>query len=102
MPGRNRHSPRKLGTILDVTHIMIGICVVLMAIFAFFDPERYMFLFPIIFFLAALLNFLTGWFYIRMFPRIRKKKAAGVMYIVISVVIAVLCILSAVAIYTNL
>lgn len=58
-----------------------------------------MFLFPLIFFFGALLNFLTGWFYLQMYPRVRKKKAAGVMYIIISVVIAVLFVVSAVAIY---
>ena len=86
-------------TILDAAHIAIGICVVLMSAFAFFNPERYMFLFPLIFFFGSLLNFLTGWFYLKMYPRVRKKKAAGVMYIIIAVVIALLFIVSAVAIY---
>ena len=102
MAGNNRYSPRKLGTILDAAHIAIGICVVLMAIFAFFDPERYMYLFPLIFLLASVLNFLTGWFYIRMYPRVRKKKAAGSLYMVIGTITALLCIISAVAIYRNI
>ena len=102
MAGNNRYSPRKLGTIQDAAHIAIGICVVLMAIFAFFDPERYMYLFPLIFLLASVLNFLTGWFYIRMYPRVRKKKAAGSLYMVIGTITALLCIISAVAIYRNI
>mgnify|MGYP001777738811 CR=1 FL=1 len=102
MQGKKRYSPRKLGTILDAAHIAIGICVVLMAIFAFFDPERYMYLFPLIFLLASVLNFLTGWFYIRMYPRVRKKKAAGSLYMVIGTITALLCIISAVAIYRNI
>ena len=102
MQGKKRYSPRKLGTILDAAHIAIGICVVLMAIFALFDPERYMYLFPLIFLLASVLNFLTGWFYIRMYPRVRKKKAAGSLYMVIGTITALLCIISAVAIYRNI
>ena len=102
MQGKKRYSPRKLGTILDAAHIAIGICVVLMAIFAFFDPERYMYLFPLIFLLASVLNFLTGWFYISMYPRVRKKKAAGSLYMVIGTITALLCIISAVAIYRNI
>lgn len=102
MQGKKRYSPRKLGTILDAAHIAIGICVVVMSIFAFFNPGRYMFLFPIIFFLAAVLNFLTGWFYLRMYPRVRKKKAAGMMYMIIAVVISILCVISAIAIYRSI
>ena len=102
MAGNNRYSPRKLGTILDAAHIAIGICVVLMAVFAFFNPVRYMFLFPLIFLLASILNFMTGIFYIRMYPRVRKKKAAGSLYIVIGSITAVLCIVSAVAVYRNI
>ena len=38
---------------LDAMHIIIGIAVVVMAVISFLDTERYMFLFPAIFFLAA-------------------------------------------------
>ena len=45
---------------LDAMHIIIGIAVVVMAVISFLDTERYMFLFPAIFFLAAVLNLVTG------------------------------------------
>ena len=45
---------------LDAMHIIIGIAVVVMSVISFLDTERYMFLFPVIFFLAAGLNLATG------------------------------------------
>lgn len=37
---------------LDAMHIIIGIAVVVMSVISFLDTERYMFLFPVILFLA--------------------------------------------------
>ncbi len=86
---------------MDAAHIVIGICVIVISAFAFFAPERYMFLFPAIFFLASLLYLITGIFYIRMYPRNRKKKASGVGYIIMAAVTISFCIISAVTVYRN-
>ena len=45
---------------LDILHIIIGIAVVVMAVFSFLDPAEYMFFFPVIFLLAAVLNVVSG------------------------------------------
>ena len=46
MSTRGSYSPRKLGTIIDMAHIIIGILIMVMACFAILRPARYMFLFP--------------------------------------------------------
>ena len=55
-----RRKVRSESMALDAMHIIIGIAVVVMAVISFLDTERYMFLFPAIFFLAAVLNLVTG------------------------------------------
>ncbi|MDO4438416.1 MAG: hypothetical protein Q4B86_03090 [Eubacteriales bacterium] len=101
MATRNGYSPRKFGTILDVSHIVIGIAVVIMAFFAFVSPDRYMIFFPVIFFLSSVLNIMTGWFYIKMYPRVKKKKTLGTFYIIVGLIILVLCIISAISIWSR-
>ena len=49
-----RRKVRSESMALDAMHIIIGIAVVVMAVISFLDTERYMFLFPAIFFLADL------------------------------------------------
>lgn len=102
MAVRNGYSPRKLGTILDVTHIVIGLAVVIMAIFAFLNPERYKVLFPVIFLLAAVLNVTTGWLYMKMYPRMKKKRASGFIYVIAGLLIFALCVISAASIWGSL
>ena len=99
MANRNGYSPRKLGTLLDLAHIAIGLLVVVMAFFAFVNPDRYRVLFPVIFFFAAALNLLTGWFLLKMYPRLKKKRASGIGYLAIGFLILVLCIVSAISIW---
>ena len=55
-----RKSPRNTTLILDWLHIITGILVVAMAVTAFINPEDNMILFPVIFFLAAILNSVNG------------------------------------------
>ena len=55
-----RRRVRSESMALDAMHIIIGIAVVVMSVISFLDTERYMFLFPVIFFLAAVLNLATG------------------------------------------
>ena len=58
---------------LDAMHIIIGIAVVVMSVISFLDTERYMFLFPVIFFLAAVLNLATGKYWLSRTKRERRN-----------------------------
>ncbi len=57
-----KRNPRNAALILDCLHIVVGILVVICAILAFLDPDNNQFLFPLIFWLAALLNGVNGWY----------------------------------------
>lgn len=96
---KSNYSPRKYGTILDLAHILIGVLILILAVIAFTNPYDNSLLFPIIFFLAALLNLMTGWFYIKMYPRMKKKRASGIGYLVSGGLIFLLCVLSAVSLW---
>ena len=67
-----RRKVRSESMALDAMHIIIGIAVVVMAVISFLDTERYMFLFPAIFFLAAVLNLVTGKYWLS-----RAKRRGG-------------------------
>ena len=70
MPGKERRRRvRGESMALDTLHIVIGAAVVVMAVISFINPEEYMFFFPVIFLLAAILNLVTGKY--RYNPRFR-------------------------------
>lgn len=99
MAYKHKYSPRKIGTIVDSVHIVIGVAVTIMAVFAIFEPVKYMFLFPVIFALAAVLSGVTGWYSLITYQRRSGKKAAGIVYLIVAVLLTVLTIISAVSIW---
>ena len=99
MAQRSNYSPRKYGTVLDWIHIVTGVIVVILAILAFTNPAENMILFPVIFFMAAFLNLTTGWFYLKMYPRMKKKRASGAGYLISGALIFILCIISALSLW---
>ena len=46
---------------LDMLHIVVGILIVIFAVLAFLNPDENRILFPVIFLLAAVLNFANGY-----------------------------------------
>lgn len=57
---KNGRNPHKQQLAIDLAHIVIGCAAVAIAVFAFLDLESRMGLFPFVFALAALLNFING------------------------------------------
>jgi len=84
---------------LDTLHIVIGIAVVIMAVISFINPEEYMFFFPVIFFLAAVLNVVTGKYKAGRAVRNKRQKAAGIFQMVLGLALALLAVVSAVSIW---
>lgn len=84
---------------LDGAHILIGILIVALAIVSFFNPEGHLLLFPIIFFLAAILNILNGIFRIRVSGRGKKKKASGLLTLIFGIALLTLTLVSAVSLW---
>lgn len=76
MPGKERRRRvRGESMALDTLHIVIGAAVVVMAVISFINPEEYMFFFPVIFLLAAILNLVTGKYRYKRSVRNQKKRS---------------------------
>ena len=101
MANKNRYTPSKIGTIIDLVHIVVGILVIVMAVFAILDPTKYMFLFPLVFFLAGVLSALTGWYTILTSKRNPRQKGMGAVYFVVVAFLLVLTVVSAISIWGN-
>lgn len=85
--------------ILDILHIVVGIAVVALAVFAFLNPEGNRFLFPFIFLFAAVLNGVNGLYRIRESGRDKKRRFGGIAVVVLAGALLVICILSALSIW---
>ena len=84
---------------LDMLHIVIGVLILFFAVLAFLNPEENRILFPVIFLLAAILNFANGY---DRFYRNRgrnKQKVAGTALMAAGCGLFFLCILSALTIW---
>ncbi len=101
MASKRSYSPRRIGARIDMAHIIIGIAVVVMAFFAVIEPMKYMFLFPVIFFLAAVLSLITSWFMFVTYQRNTGKKIAGIIYAVLGVLLLSLFAVSAISIWAD-
>ena len=84
---------------LDTMHIVIGIAVVIMAFLSFINPEEYMIFFPVIFFLAAVLNLATGRYKMKRSKRNQKQKLSAVLQMAFGGALLVLTVISAVSIW---
>lgn len=84
---------------MDWIHICIGLLVVILAVFAFLNPEDNRFLFPIIFLLAAVLNVINGIYRFRLSGREKKKKLAAVMQLILAAVLVAVMVVSAITIW---
>lgn len=94
-----KKNPRNTAMMLDMLHIIVGVMVVICTVLAFVNPERNSFLFPIIFWLAALLNGVNGWNRFQNGGRDKKKKAGAVALWVIAMFLFTVGVLSAVSIW---
>lgn len=94
-----KRNPRSAALILDLLHIVIGILVVICAILAFLDPEGNSILFPVIFWLAAVLNGVVGVFRMKMSGHDKKKRAGGAVQLLLAVILVILGALSAISIW---
>ena len=99
MPGKERRRRvRGESMALDTLHIVIGAAGV-MAVISFINPEEYMFFFPVIFLLAAILNLVTGKYRYKRSVRNQKKKISSALQMAFGGALAVLAVISAVSIW---
>ena len=57
---RKNKNPRRFPIFVDVFHIVVCIAIVVLAVLLFLNPEENEIFFPVIFFLAMLLNAVTA------------------------------------------
>ncbi|MDD6283402.1 DUF6637 family protein [Oribacterium sp. HCP28S3_H8] len=90
-----RSSSRKL----DFIHIVLGIVLVVMAIFAFINPGENMVLFPLIFYTAAAIRIISAVFLMRSADHDRKILSQGIAQLVLGLLILLVGIASMVSIW---
>lgn len=100
MAAKTRYSPRKTGMMVDIAHILIGIAVLTMAVFAVFRPQKYRVLFPVIFLLTALLDLISAWYRFKTIQR-QKSKVSAFIYLFLGFVFLGLFIISAISIWRS-
>ena len=96
-PGKK--TSRNSSFILDLIHIVIGIAIVMLSVISFLNPNGHLTLFPVIFFLAAVLNYVNGYFRINQSGRDKKKKIGGVLLLLLGTGLTVLAVVSAVSLW---
>ncbi len=99
MHGQSRRGDRHSGLILDVIHLVIGILIVVLGFLSFLNPEKNEILFPLIFFLAAGLNAVSGVFELKTQGRDKKKCRAGILHVLGAALLTAVGILSAISIW---
>lgn len=91
---KNRN-PHRRQLMIDLAHIVIGCAAVAIAVFSFMDLDNRMELFPFVFALAALLNFING------IPRLggnfrrNPQLKAGIMLVAVGIALLIFAVLSA-------
>ncbi|MDK2968585.1 MULTISPECIES: DUF6637 family protein [Lacrimispora] len=90
---------RNASMMVDFAHIVVGILIVVLAVLSFLNPEDNMLMFPVIFFLAGILNLINGVYKIRLSGREKRKKAAGVASVTAGGLLFALTVISAVSIW---
>ena len=99
MAQEKKRNPRNAALMLDILHIAVGILVVICAVLAFLDPDNNQFLFPVIFWLAAVLNGVNGWNRLAEGGHDKKKKAGGIAQCAVAGGLFLTGVLSAVSIW---
>ncbi|MCC8126036.1 MAG: hypothetical protein LIO92_01380 [Clostridiales bacterium] len=99
MPDK-RHNPRSVALMLDLLHIVVGILVVICAILVFSYPDDNQILFPVIFWLAALLNAVNGWVRLHTVDRGRRRLGGGILLCAVAAVLFVVGVVSAISLWT--
>lgn len=80
-------------TILDILNILLGVGVVVLAVMAFINTDNNKWLFPIIFMMGGVMNLFTG-----IKAMMTDRKATGIVSVVAAAVLAVISIMSYIAI----
>ena len=94
-----RRKVRSESAAMDLLYIAVGIAVVLMAAASFLDPKGNMVFFPIIFFLAAVLNLTAGRKKFGRSKRDARKRDGAILQLAFGTALAFLTVISGISIW---
>lgn len=83
---------------IDILYIVFGILISVMAVLAFLNPKENSLLFPIIFFTAAFLKYING-FYLMENAKKSGKKSSYVIQFILAVFLTAVALVSAISIW---
>lgn len=96
---RRNRNPRSGQLLVDVVHILICVLIVILAVLTFLDPAGHTMVYPVIFFLAAVLNGIEAAGKLKRNNRGKKQLAAGISFSFMTAVLLVLTAVSAVSVW---
>ena len=100
---RKHRNPHMAALMLDTAHVLLCLGIVVFAVIIFLNPIQFQHLFPVVFGLAAMMQFLHGVPKILMYRRSHglEKGAliAGILLCALGVILAIVAIISGVTIW---
>ncbi len=100
---RKNRNPHLSGVVMDLAHVILCVGIVVCAVMIFLNPVFYQKLFPVVFALACMIQFLHGVPKLAGYHRSHGAEgsllAAGIVLCALGVVLAVLAIVSAVTVW---
>ena len=99
---KGRRNPHRQKLQLDLAHIVICVVIVALAVITFMDMEHRFFLFPVIFALAAALNFINGIIRVNRVHMEDSQFVPGMLLCIAGGALAVLAVFSAYVSYLQL
>ena len=99
MHGHRGRGERQAGILLDLTHLILGIAIVVLAVLSFINPQGNHMLFPLVFLLAALLNAVSSLFLIKTRGRDKGKLRGGIFQALLALGLLALGVVSGISIW---
>ncbi len=90
---------RNWAVALDVLHIALGFLIVVMGVITFLNPEEYRFFFPVIFFLASVINLADGIYGRSQASKGKKGRKAGWISLAVGILLVVVTVISGMSIW---
>lgn len=96
---RKNKNPRRFPIFVDIFHIIICIAIVILTVFLFLNPEKNQLLFPVVFFLATLLNAVNAVVKWKMENARGSHMVSAVFFGIVAVLLFILTIISVMSVW---
>lgn len=96
---KKKNSMRMVNMIVDFIHIGICIAIIILAVIAFLRPMQNTQCYPVVFFLAAVLNFTSAYARMNQFRPGKNRPASGIGVLLLGFFFLVLSVISGITIW---